>query len=50
MTTQEETIAALGNYEFGWSDPDTAGAVARRGLNEDVVRCAAVVWCAMSSR
>ncbi|GGU77432.1 MULTISPECIES: Fe-S cluster assembly protein SufB [Lentzea] len=36
--TQEETIASLGNYEFGWADSDTAGASARRGLNEDVVR------------
>src|SRR5688572_4365088 len=36
--TQEETIATLGNYEFGWSDSDVAGASARRGINEDVVR------------
>ncbi|MDQ1652352.1 MAG: Fe-S cluster assembly protein SufB [Cryptosporangiaceae bacterium] len=36
--TQDEQIASLGNYEFGWSDTDTAGATARRGLNEDVVR------------
>ncbi|WP_394617593.1 Fe-S cluster assembly protein SufB [Lentzea sp. JNUCC 0626] len=36
--TQEETIASLGNYEFGWADSDTAGASARRGINEDVVR------------
>ncbi|MGI5506712.1 Fe-S cluster assembly protein SufB [Lentzea sp. CA-135723] len=36
--TQEETIASLGNYEFGWADSDTAGASARRGLSEDVVR------------
>ncbi|SDH57455.1 Fe-S cluster assembly protein SufB [Lentzea fradiae] len=36
--TQEETIASLGNYEFGWADSDTAGASARRGLDEDVVR------------
>ena len=36
--TQEEHLAALGNYEYGWSDKDTAGANARRGLNEDVVR------------
>src|SRR5690606_17086779 len=35
--SQEETIESLGNYAFGWSDPDTAGASARRGLNEDVV-------------
>ncbi|MGL4173339.1 MAG: Fe-S cluster assembly protein SufB [Actinomycetota bacterium] len=36
----EEThrqIDALGRYEFGWADPDAAGAVARRGLSADVV-------------
>ncbi|GAA2807653.1 Fe-S cluster assembly protein SufB [Saccharopolyspora taberi] len=36
--SQEETLATLGNYEYGWADPDTAGEGARRGLNEDVVR------------
>jgi Fe-S cluster assembly protein SufB len=36
--TQEETLATLGRYEYGWADSDSAGAVARRGLNEDVVR------------
>ncbi|WP_454294546.1 Fe-S cluster assembly protein SufB [Salana multivorans] len=36
--TQEETIASIGNYNYGWHDTDTAGATARRGLNEDVVR------------
>ena len=36
--TQEEHLAALGNYEYGWHDKDAAGANARRGLNEDVVR------------
>ncbi|MEU5695991.1 Fe-S cluster assembly protein SufB [Actinosynnema sp. NPDC020468] len=36
--TQEETLASIGSYEFGWSDSDVAGASARRGLNEDVVR------------
>ncbi|MFT7839059.1 Fe-S cluster assembly protein SufB [Saccharothrix sp. BKS2] len=36
--TQEETLASIGAYEFGWSDSDVAGASARRGLNEDVVR------------
>ena len=35
--TQRE-IADLGRYEYGWADSDTAGASARRGLNEDVVR------------
>ncbi|MGH3437671.1 MAG: Fe-S cluster assembly protein SufB [Sciscionella sp.] len=36
--TQEETLASLGRYEYGWSDADVAGASARRGLSEDVVR------------
>jgi Fe-S cluster assembly protein SufB len=36
--TQEETLATLGNYEYGWADSDVAGASARRGLSEDVVR------------
>ena len=35
---QDETINALGNYAFGWSDTDTAGTNARRGVNPDVVR------------
>lgn len=30
-------LESLGVYEFGWSDPDAAGASARRGLNADVV-------------
>jgi Fe-S cluster assembly protein SufB len=38
VLTQDEQIAALGNYEYGWSDTDTAGATARRGINDDVVR------------
>ena len=32
------TIDELGRYEYGWHDADDAGATARRGLNEDVVR------------
>ncbi|MDI2027322.1 Fe-S cluster assembly protein SufB [Saccharopolyspora sp. TS4A08] len=36
--TQEETLATLGNYEYGWADTDVAGAAAKRGLSEDVVR------------
>ncbi|GDY28932.1 Fe-S cluster assembly protein SufB [Gandjariella thermophila] len=36
--SQEEALATLGRYEYGWADPDTAGASARRGLDEDVVR------------
>ncbi len=35
---QAATIDELGRYEYGWHDADTAGATARRGLNEDVVR------------
>lgn len=36
--SQDEAIASIGNYQFGWHDSDTAGALAKRGLNEDVVR------------
>jgi Fe-S cluster assembly protein SufB len=36
--TQDEHIAALGKYQYGWHDSDAAGAVAQRGLSEDVVR------------
>ena len=41
MTSIEElnpTLKGIGNYEFGWSDSDAAGSVAKRGLSEDVVR------------
>ena len=31
-------LDTLGKYEYGWADPDHAGASARRGLSEDVVR------------
>ncbi|MDO4254685.1 MAG: Fe-S cluster assembly protein SufB [Kocuria sp.] len=31
-------LEGIGNYEYGWADPDVAGASARRGLNEEVVR------------
>ena len=31
-------LESLGNYEFGWHDADSAGALAKRGLSEDVVR------------
>ena len=37
MTTAEE-LAVADRYEYGWSDPDAAGAIAKRGLSEDVVR------------
>jgi Fe-S cluster assembly protein SufB len=36
--TQAEQLESLGRYQFGWSDKDTAGETARRGLNEEVVR------------
>ncbi len=36
--SQDETIASLGRYEYGWADSDAAGASARRGLSEEVVR------------
>jgi Fe-S cluster assembly protein SufB len=36
--SQDETIASLGNYGYGWADSDAAGAAAQRGLSEAVVR------------
>ncbi|KQY25458.1 Fe-S cluster assembly protein SufB [Cellulomonas sp. Root485] len=36
--TQDEAIASIGNYNYGWHDADTAGAVATRGLSEAKVR------------
>ena len=36
--TQDEQIDALGRYGFGWADSDVAGASAKRGLSEAVVR------------
>lgn len=38
VLTQEETIASLGKYGYGWADSDVAGASAQRGLSEAVVR------------
>ena len=35
--TQDEHLAALGKYRFGWHDTDTAGASAQRGLSAAVV-------------
>ncbi|NLD86518.1 MAG: Fe-S cluster assembly protein SufB [Actinomycetales bacterium] len=37
-TTDEERIASLGQYNYGWHDSDDAGATAQRGLSEAVVR------------
>ncbi len=36
--TQDEVIASVGNYAYGWHDADAAGASARRGLSQEVVR------------
>ncbi|MDQ2707997.1 MAG: Fe-S cluster assembly protein SufB [Actinomycetota bacterium] len=35
--TQEETLASMGKYAFGWADSDIAGSTARRGLSAEVV-------------
>src|SRR5512132_392165 len=37
-TTTQEQLEGLGTYKFGWADSDAAGASARRGLSEEVVR------------
>ncbi len=31
-------LEGIGSYEYGWADSDVAGAAARRGLSEEVVR------------
>jgi len=36
--SQEETLASIGRYAFGWADSDVAGESAQRGLSEAVVR------------
>src|SRR2546421_7525345 len=36
--TQDQQLAALGRYEYGWADSDVAGSSAQRGLDEAVVR------------
>ncbi len=38
ILTQEEQIAVLSSYKFGWADSDVAGTAAKRGLSEEVVR------------
>jgi Fe-S cluster assembly protein SufB len=35
--TQDQHLAALGRYEWGWADTDIAGASAKRGLSPEVV-------------
>jgi Fe-S cluster assembly protein SufB len=37
-TTVHPELEGLDRYKFGWADPDVAGAAARRGLSEEVVR------------
>jgi Fe-S cluster assembly protein SufB len=37
-TTARPELEGLDRYKFGWADTDIAGASARRGLSEDVVR------------
>ncbi|GAA4196229.1 Fe-S cluster assembly protein SufB [Microbispora amethystogenes] len=36
--TDRPELEGLGNYKFGWADADVAGATAKRGLSEEVVR------------
>ena len=36
--TAHPELDGLGTYKFGWADSDVAGASARRGLSEEVVR------------
>src|SRR5687767_13577273 len=35
--TQDQHLAALGHYEWGWADSEVAGASAQRGLTPEVV-------------
>ncbi|MDR1800008.1 MAG: Fe-S cluster assembly protein SufB [Bifidobacteriaceae bacterium] len=35
--TQEEAIASIGHYAYGWHDSDAAGQQAKRGLTQQVV-------------
>jgi len=35
--TQDEAIASIGQYNYGWHDSDAAGQSARRGIDESVV-------------
>ena len=37
-TATHPELDGLGRYQFGWADPDAAGAIAKRGLSPDVVR------------
>ena len=37
-TTAHPELDGIGRYKFGWADSDAAGAIAKRGLSEEVVR------------
>jgi Fe-S cluster assembly protein SufB len=37
-TTARPELEGIGRYDYGWADSDSAGASARRGLSEEVVR------------
>jgi Fe-S cluster assembly protein SufB len=37
-TTAHPELEGIGRYEYGWADSDVAGAGARRGLSDEVVR------------
>ncbi len=37
-TVSHPELEGLGRYQYGWADSDAAGATARRGLSEEVVR------------
>lgn len=38
MTTDEKLLDSIGEYKYGFSDPETHVFKSRKGLNEDVVR------------
>jgi len=37
-STAHPELEGIGTYEYGWHDSDSAGAIAKRGLSEQVVR------------
>jgi Fe-S cluster assembly protein SufB len=37
-TVSHPELEGIGRYDYGWADSDQAGATAKRGLSEDVVR------------
>ncbi|PFG33392.1 Fe-S cluster assembly protein SufB [Sanguibacter antarcticus] len=38
VQSDDEIIASIGSYGYGWHDSDEAGRLARRGVDEEVVR------------